>query len=133
VENAAAALGRPHRLEGPVVRGDQRGRTIGYPTANLELPSDAAVPADGIYAGYLIHAGRQMPAAISIGTNPTFGGTSRRVEAYALDRTDLELYGEHVQVDFVARLRDTLTFDGVEPLVAQMRLDCDRARALLVD
>jgi riboflavin kinase/FMN adenylyltransferase len=135
VERAATALGRAHRLEGVVVPGDRRGRTIGYPTANLELPPDAAVPADGIYAGWLLHpAGapdeQQMPAAISIGTNPTFDGTVRRVEAYALDRDDLELYGEHVAIDFAARLRDTLRFDGVEPLVAQMRRDVDRAREI---
>ena len=129
---AAAALGRLHRVEGPVVRGDQRGRTIGYPTANLALEQDAAIPADGIYAGWLTCTEGRLPAAISIGTNPTFGGTVRRVEAYVLDRDDLELYGEHVAVDFVERLRDTLTFDGVEPLVAQMRRDVDRARILLL-
>jgi riboflavin kinase/FMN adenylyltransferase len=105
VEGAAVALGRPHRVEGPVVTGDRRGRSIGYPTANLELPADSAIPADGVYAGWLLHAAgaadeQRMPAAISIGTNPTFDGTVRRVEAYALDRDDLELYGEHVAVDF---------------------------------
>jgi riboflavin kinase / FMN adenylyltransferase len=131
VASAAAALGRPHRVEGPVVEGDKRGRTLGYPTANLLLPPDTAVPADGVYAGWLTRAdGTRLPAAISIGTNPTFGGTTRRVEAYVLDRTDLELYGEHVAVDFLARLRETVTFDGVEPLLVQMAKDVDQARAL---
>ena len=100
---AAAALGRPHRVEGPVVDGDHRGRELGYPTANLDLPGDVAIPADGVYAGWLTRAdGTRLPAAISIGTNPTFDGTERRVEAYVLDRDDLELYGEHVAVDFLA-------------------------------
>jgi riboflavin kinase/FMN adenylyltransferase len=134
VASAAAALGRPHRVEGPVVEGDKRGRELGYPTANLDLPPDAAIPADGVYAGWLTRAdGTRLPAAISIGTNPTFGGTVRRVEAYVLDRTDLELYGEHVAVDFLERLRDTVTFDGVEPLLVQMAKDVDQARALTLD
>ena len=137
VEAAAAALGRPHRVEGPVVRGDQRGRELGYPTANLDLPPDTAIPADGVYAGWLTRSGSDsdpapaMPAAISIGTNPTFNGVARRVEAYVLDRTDLELYGEHVAVDFLARLRDTVKFDGVEALVEQMARDVEQARGLL--
>jgi riboflavin kinase/FMN adenylyltransferase len=131
VASAAAALGRPHRVEGPVVEGDKRGRQLGYPTANLDLPPGTAVPADGVYAGWLTRAdGSRLPAAISIGTNPTFGGTSRRVEAYVLDRDDLELYGEHVAVDFLARLRETVRFDGIEPLLAQMALDVEQARQL---
>ena len=131
VKEAAEALGRLHRVEGPVVVGDKRGRGLGYPTANLELPGETAIPADGVYAGWLTRAdGTRLPAAISVGTNPTFGGTKRRVEAYVLDRDDLELYGEHVAVDFLARLRDTLTFDGVEPLVAQMAEDVRLARDL---
>jgi riboflavin kinase/FMN adenylyltransferase len=131
VASAAAALGRPHRVEGPVVEGDKRGRELGYPTANLDLPAGSAIPADGVYAGWLTRAdGARLPAAISIGTNPTFGGTSRRVEAYVLDRDDLELYGEHVAVDFLARLRETVRFDGIEPLLAQMALDIEQARQL---
>ena len=131
VASAAAALGRLHRVEGPVVEGDKRGRGLGYPTANLDLPEDTAIPADGVYAGWLTRAdGTRLPAAVSIGTNPTFGGTVRRVEAYVLDRDDLELYGERVAVDFLERLRDTVTFDGVEPLLVQMARDVDQARAL---
>jgi riboflavin kinase/FMN adenylyltransferase len=128
---AAEALGRPHRVEGPVVEGDKRGRGMGYPTANLALAPDVAIPADGVYAGWLVRAdGTRLPAAVSIGTNPTFGGTQRRVEAYALDRDDLELYGEQVGVEFADRLRETVTFDGVPSLLDQMARDVDRAREL---
>ncbi len=131
VTAAADALGRLHRVEGPVVRGDQRGRELGYPTANLELPPGTAIPADGVYAGWLTRAeGTRAPAAISIGTNPTFNGTQRRVEAYVLDRTDLELYGEHVAVDFLAPLRETVRFDGIEPLLVQMAKDVEATRCL---
>ena len=129
---AARALGRLHRVEGLVVEGDKRGRELGYPTANLGLGDDVAIPADGIYAGWLTRAsGVRLPAAVSIGTNPTFDGTARRVEAYVLDRDDLELYGEHVVVEFVEWLRDTLRFDGVDALLVQMAADVDRARAIL--
>ncbi|MCW2777452.1 MAG: riboflavin kinase/FMN adenylyltransferase [Frankiales bacterium] len=130
VEAAAAALGREHRVEGFVVKGDQRGREIGYPTANLEPLPWSAVPADGVYAGRLVLRGEQLPAAISIGTNPTFDGQDRRVEAYVLDYSG-DLYGEHVGLSFTARLRETLRFDGVEPLVEQMAKDVARARELL--
>ena len=135
VTGAAAALGRDHRVDGVVVRGDRRGREIGYPTANLEPLPWSAVPADGIYAGRLVRAsGERLPAAISIGTNPTFAGEERRVEAFVLDaEPGLDLYGEHVGLTFAARLRDTLRFDGVEPLVAQMDRDVVRTRELLDD
>jgi riboflavin kinase/FMN adenylyltransferase len=136
VAEAAVALGRGHRVEGPVVVGDKRGRELGYPTANLDLAEHTAIPADGIYAGWLTRAsGERLPAAISIGTNPTFGGTHRRVEAYVLDHAlgsdDLELYGEYVALDFVARLRDTLRFAGVDDLLVRMAKDVDEARTLL--
>ena len=130
VEAAAAALGREHRVEGVVVRGDQRGREIGYPTANLAPLPWSAVPADGVYAGRLVRRGEALPAAISIGTNPTFEGRERRVEAFVLDFSG-DLYGETVGLTFAARLRETLRFDGIEPLVAQMEKDVERARALL--
>ena len=130
VEGAAAALGREHRVDGVVVRGDQRGREIGYPTANLEPLPWSAIPADGVYAGRLVRRGERLPAAISIGTNPTFNGRERRVEAYLLDFSG-DLYGEHVGLSFTARLRDTLRFDGVEPLVEQMAKDVARTRALV--
>lgn len=137
VAAAAKALGRPHRVEGIVVRGHQRGRALGFPTANLESPPHTAVPADGIYAGWLASLdghGRDLerwPAAISIGTNPTFGEGEQTVEAYALDRDDLDLYGVHAAIDFGVRLRGTLRFDSVDALVEQMREDVDRARAII--
>ena len=130
VAAAAAALGREHRLEGTVVRGDRRGRTIGFPTANLETPAHAAVPADGVYAGHLVHGKERHAAAVSVGTNPTFDGRERRVEAYVLD-FDADLYGEHVGLDFAARLRETRRFDDVSELVEQMDDDVRRTRALL--
>jgi len=130
VEAAAQVLGRPHRVEGEVVHGDHRGRGIGYPTANLAVGSGVCIPADGVYAGWLIRQRQQLPGAISVGTNPTFDGVDRRVETYVLDRDDLDLYGEHVGVDFLARLRGTVRFDSVEDLVAQMRMDVDHAREL---
>jgi riboflavin kinase/FMN adenylyltransferase len=130
---AAEALGRDHRVEGVVVRGDQRGRKLGYPTANVELHSSAAVPADGVYAGRLIRSLGNgpvtLPAAISVGSNPTFEGRARRVEAYVLD-FDGDLYGEHVGVEFVQRLREMERFDTVEELVAQMGDDVRRTREL---
>lgn len=133
VEGAAEALGRPYVVVGEVVVGDQRGRELGFPTANLATTA-LAVPADGVYAGRLtrLDTGERFPAAISVGTNPTFAGErERRVEAHVLDRYDLELYGVQVEVSFVARLRGMARFDGVEPLVAQMRQDVDHARTLL--
>jgi riboflavin kinase / FMN adenylyltransferase len=137
VAAAAELLGRPHRVEGVVVRGYERGRSLGFPTANLEPPPHTAIPADGIYAGWLATldaAGdetQRWPAAISVGTNPTFGGQDRTVEAHALDRDDLDLYGVHVAVDFVARLRATVKFESVEALVQQMYIDVGDARRLL--
>ncbi len=137
VAAAAELLGRPHRVEGVVVRGCERGKSLGFPTANLEPPPHTAIPADGIYAGWLASldaAGSETerwPAAISVGTNPTFGGQDRTVEAHALDRDDLDLYGVHVAVDFVARLRATVKFDSVEALVQQMYIDVGDARRLL--
>jgi riboflavin kinase/FMN adenylyltransferase len=133
VRAAAAALGRPHRLAGVVVRGDQRGREIGFPTANLMVHRYAAVPADGVYAAWLIrggdHAGR-WPASVSIGTNPTFSGRERRVEAYVLDFAG-DLYGERVSLDFVGHLREMRTYERIEPLVAQIRDDVEQTRVML--
>ncbi len=134
VAAAAAVLARPHRMRGLVVHGDARGRDLGFPTANLGPDAVGMVPADGVYAGWLLRHGARSapePAAISIGTNPTFGGVGRRVEAYVLDRDDLELYDEEVVLEFVARIRPTLTFDGVASLVARMHQDvADVAAAL---
>lgn len=136
VAAAAAALGRPHRLEGIVVRGDGRGRELGYPTANLSTARHAAIPADGVYACWFIHRGapdgkpRRLRAAVSVGTNPTFSGRERRVEAFVLD-LDENLYGQRVGLDFVARLRDMERYDTVEALVEQVGVDVRRTRDLL--
>lgn len=130
VEAAAAVLGRPHRLEGVVVRGDQRGREIGFPTANLMVARYAAVPADGVYAAWLVRGNERLPAAVSIGTNPTFAGQDRRVEAYVLDFSG-DLYGERLALDFVSHLRPTLKFDGVPALVEAIEDDVARTRAVL--
>ena len=134
VAGAAEALGRPYAVRGEVVRGDQRGRELGFPTANVPTDGMTAAPGDGVYAGWLrrLDTGEVLPAAISVGTNPTFDGErERRVEAYVLDRDDLELYGVEVEVSFVDRLRGMVAFESVERLVAQMDDDVARARALL--
>ena len=137
VEAAAEALGRPHRLDGIVVRGDGRGRKLGFPTANLSTPPHVAVPADGVYACWFVHHDHDggkavcaLPAAVSVGTNPTFSGRERRVEAYVLD-VDEDFYGEQVGLDFVARLRGMERFDSAEELVEQMKRDVARTRELL--
>lgn len=164
---ARAALGRPHRIEGVVVRGDRRGRDLGFPTANLYCAQHVAVPADGVYAAWLVHRperrlsggaqpeqvyrggehpqrvsggaqpepvcgehSRRLAAAVSIGSNPTFSGRERRVEAYVLD-FDGDLYGERLALDFVARLRETRRYDAVEPLVAQIEQDVADTRVAL--
>jgi riboflavin kinase / FMN adenylyltransferase len=130
VSGVAEVLGRPHRVEGTVVRGAQRGRELGYPTANVETLPHTAIPADGVYAGWLTADGERMPAAISVGTNPTFDGTSRTVEAYAIDRVGLDLYGLHVSVDFLAYLRGMEKFDSIEALLDRMADDVKQAREL---
>lgn len=137
--SAAHVLGRAHQVTGVVVHGNHRGRDLGFPTANLGADSEGLVPLEGVYAGWLVredlaeHArDRRLPCAISIGTNPTFTTRDRRtVEAYVLDRTDLDLYDQRVTVEFVERLRPTLKFDGIEALVEQMREDVTRCREIL--
>ena len=144
VAGAARVLGRPHRVRGLVVHGDARGRTLGYPTANLGPDATGMVPADGVYAGRLVrlrHADgtavadddpdRRLPAAVSVGTNPTFDGEGRRVEAYVLDRDDLDLYGEEVAVELVERLRGMAKFASVDELLATMADDVRRTREVL--
>lgn len=165
VEGAAEALGHPFTVRGVVVRGDQRGRSLGYPTANVPASGMQAVPADGVYAGWLRRLDRDadeadrggaganrdgangdganddgadyndsgyLPAAISVGTNPTFAGErERRVESYVLDRDDLELYDVPVEVSFVAHIRGMTRFDSVEELVATMADDVERTRSAL--
>ncbi|MCM2579830.1 bifunctional riboflavin kinase/FAD synthetase [Streptomyces meridianus] len=128
---ALEVLGRPHRVEGVVVRGAQRGRELGCPTANVETLPHTAIPADGVYAGWLEVDGESMPAAISVGTNPQFDGTERTVEAYAIDRVGLELYGLHVAVEFLAYLRGQEKFDTLDALTERMADDVKRARELV--
>ena len=134
VEGAAEALGRPFAVRGEVVRGDRRGHELGYPTANVPTSGMTAAPADGVYAGWLqrLDTGETYPAAISVGTNPTFEGErERRVEAYVLDRDDLELYDVVVEVSFVERIRGMVRFEGVEALVETMAGDVARAHEIL--
>ena len=127
VAAAASALGRPHRLAGVVVRGDRRGHEIGFPTANLLHGRYAAVPADGIYAAWCRWRGANHPAAVSIGTNPTFAGRERRVEAYLLDFQG-DLYGERVALDFIAYLREQRSYPAAAALVEQIRRDVEQVR-----
>lgn len=144
---AAEALGRPVQVEGRVVRGDQRGAGLGYPTANVPVDADAGlVPADGVYAGWLrvvdhddpLAAAQRLPAAISVGTNPTFAGErERRVESYVLDPSgsdrppELQLYDRLVEVTFVEQLRGMVAFDSVDALLVQMADDVRRTREVL--
>lgn len=130
VRDAAHALGRWHRVDGVVVHGHKRGRDLGYPTANVACPPHTAIPADGVYAGWFGIGERRLMAAVSVGTNPTFSGRVRTVEAYVLD-VDESFYGHEVRVEFVARLRGQEIYDGIEPLVAQMRLDVEQTREIL--
>jgi riboflavin kinase/FMN adenylyltransferase len=144
VAHAAEHLGRPFCFRGVVTHGDRRGRTLGYPTANLPVPPDLACPADGVYSGWVVRrdgldahgealpAGQpapRWPAAISVGTNPTFDGVARRVESYVLDRDDLELYDAPISVEFVARIRGQVRFTDIDELIEKMAddvLECHR-------
>ena len=142
---AAEALGRAHRVEGVIVRGEGRGHGLGYPTANVAPPMYSAIPADGVYAAWFtvlgpqsgpspdmgsVVPGERYPAAVSVGTNPTFSGRTRTVEAYVLDTT-ADLYGQHVAVDFVARIRGQKKFASVDDLITAMGRDTDKARTIL--
>ena len=132
VEWAARALGRPFAVEGPVVHGDGRGRSIGIPTANVEVDDRMQVPAGGVYAGRacVVGGAEEWPCVINIGTRPTFSGTTVSVEAHLLD-AEPDLYGEHLEVAFEVRLRDERRFDGPDELVAQIHRDIETARARL--
>jgi riboflavin kinase/FMN adenylyltransferase len=137
VEDAAALLGRNWRVRGVVMVGDQRGRTLGFPTANIAIPEDMVEPADGVYAGWvhLLDDGpdsEPLAAAISVGSNPTFGVLQRRIEAHVIGRDDLELYGRNIAVDFVAHLRGMVRFASVDALVAQLTQDVAAAKELLM-
>ena len=146
VRHAAELLGRPFRFRGVVRHGDHRGREMGFPTANLPVPDALASPADGVYAGWVTRMdgldahGEALaegepaptwPAAISVGSNPTFDGVERRVESFVLGRTDLELYDAPIAVDFCTRIRGQVRFSGIEALVAQMDADVTATRVAL--
>jgi riboflavin kinase / FMN adenylyltransferase len=122
-ERAAGLLGRPPEVEGIVVHGDGRGRALGFPTANLDLPPTLLVPPDGVYAGWT----RGRRAAISIGTNPHFDGVERRVEAHLLD-FDEDLYDQRLVVEVWSRLREQQRFDSLDELVAAIGSDVEHAR-----
>ncbi|WP_285726476.1 bifunctional riboflavin kinase/FAD synthetase [Psychromicrobium xiongbiense] len=139
VEEAADILGHPHTMVGEVVHGAARGRDLGFPTANLAPEAEGYIPADGVYAGWLVDAaGTRWPAAISVGSNPTFEGVSRQVEAHVLDRPvelveDFDLYGQRVRVEFVARLRGMVAYTGPEALIEQMCQDVADSRIILAE
>ncbi len=131
VAEAARLLGRPHFVTGEVIAGARRGRTLGFPTANLSVPPELAMPARGVYVGWVPIGKRPQPAVINIGLRPTFDGTSAViVEAHLIDFSG-DLYGQRIEVHFVARLRDEQKFAGVEALVAQIRRDVQRGREVL--
>lgn len=133
VDQASYVLGRPHQVRGQVVHGKQRGRQLGFPTANLDAEYVEAIPADGVYAGWLRrvypHGATQptslevLPAAISVGTSPHFGDVGRTVEAHVLGRSDLNLYGEEIVVQFVHRIRENRAFESLEALLSRMDQD----------
>lgn len=138
---AAEALGRPHRVEGVVVRGFGRGGEMGYPTANVAPPMYSAIPADGVYAAWFtvlgpgpvtgsVIPGERYRAAVSVGTNPTFSGRTRTVEAFVLD-TEADLYGQHVALDFISRIRGQEKFASMDELIVAMGHDIEHARTLL--
>ncbi|MFZ0529595.1 MAG: bifunctional riboflavin kinase/FAD synthetase [Propionicimonas sp.] len=146
VAHAAEHLGRPFCFRGVVGHGDRRGRTLGFPTANLPVPANLACPQDGVYAGWVTRRdgldghgeslapgtdADRWPAAISVGTNPTFDGVSRRVESYVLDRDDLELYDAPITVEFIARIRGQVRFSDIDALIEQMVDDVAQCRELL--
>lgn len=132
-------LGSTHVVTGTVVHGDARGRDLGFPTANVGEETTGVVPADGVYAGWVVfNRGEKHPAAISVGTNPTFEGCERRVEAHVIDRNDadvmdFDVYGQSIRVEFVDRIRGQVAFDGLDPLIAQMTEDVEHTRAILAE
>jgi len=131
VAEAAEMLTRPYFVSGPVVRGDGRGRTIGIPTANIDVPANKEMPANGVYACYAIVDGTRRPAVTNVGLRPTFGGDpAPRIETHIMD-FDADLYGKVSKLEFIARLRDEMKFPGVDALIAQIHADIQTARALL--
>ncbi|HSJ29381.1 MAG TPA: bifunctional riboflavin kinase/FAD synthetase [Acidimicrobiia bacterium] len=132
VQGAARLLGRPFALIGPVIHGDARGRTIGFPTANLHVPDRMVVPADGVYAAWVEWNGVKYPGVVNIGVRPTFGVSQRTIEAHVIG-FDADLYGESLTLHFVDRIRAERRFDGIDALVAQIGRDRDQASVLLAE
>jgi riboflavin kinase/FMN adenylyltransferase len=131
VSGAAVSLARPHEIWGDVVPGDGRGRTIGIPTANVAVPPDMAIPRRGVYAVTVgRHADEALPAVANVGVRPTFGGEVETIEAHLFD-FDADLYGQHLRVRFIDRIRGEQKFDSAEALVAQIGRDIEQARQLL--
>ncbi|PPF84082.1 bifunctional riboflavin kinase/FAD synthetase [Subtercola sp. Z020] len=131
VVTATKLLGHAPAVQGEVVHGAKRGRELGFPTANLSPRSEGLIPADGVYAGWLTDGDTRYPAAISVGSNPTFDGVPpKQVEAYVLDET-IDLYGHIVLIAFAARIRGMVKFTGIEPLIEQMNADVEQVRELL--
>ena len=138
VEMVASIMGAPHRVRGVVVHGFKRGRELGFPTANLDADAVGEIPGDGVYAGWLVRsvpgspqALERLAAAISVGTNPQFDGQKRTVEAHVLGRSDLNLYGEDVGIEFISKLRGMQTFSSLEALLEQMDEDLRQAAEVL--
>jgi riboflavin kinase/FMN adenylyltransferase len=127
---AQALLGRPYCVSGTIVRGEQRGRTLGFPTINVAPPSDKLLPHDGIYATWVTIGDKRYRAASSLGVRPTFGGGPRKLEAYILDFNE-DVYGKEAKIDFVERLRDELKFDSAEQLATQIGHDVEQTRLAL--
>ena len=131
VVTAAKLLGRLPRVNGEIVHGHKRGRELGFPTANLSQDATGLVPSDGVYAGWFVDGGQRYPAAISVGTNPTFEGVNKRtVEAFLLDQ-NLDLYGHQVTIEFAAHIRGMVAYTGIEPLIEQMHDDVRVTREIL--
>ena len=132
VDEAARLMGHPYRLQGLVTYGDQRGRGIGFPTANLEYAREKVLPAGGIYACWAYVGDEKRMAAVNLGTNPTFTPDKQtlNVEAYLLD-FDGDIYGEMMRLEFVARLRNELKYDSVDALIKQINIDVDQTREIL--
>lgn len=132
VDEAARLMGHPYQLQGMVTHGDQRGRTIGFPTANLQYAREKVLPAGGIYACWAYLGGEKYGAAVNVGTNPTFTPDKQtlNIEAYLLD-FNRDIYGERMRLEFIARLRDELKYDSVEALVQQIHRDVQQTREIL--
>ncbi len=128
VEDAARMLGEPHVVTGTVIHGNARGREMGFPTANLGGDVQGLIPTDGVYAGWVYFAdGKQLPGAISVGSNPTFAGDNRRVEVHVVgvEFPDLDVYGQPARVEFVSHIRGQVTFTGMDALIDQMHMDVE--------